>query len=174
MSGRDCPLLSRFAPRAGLVTLRQTFVRRCHLGWTPSEPPRRDAHHKTEFPDVAVSLVVRLACDDRANVDCEGRAKLILDSRRPSGRDFATGRLGFVTDLLPPQPLMSPRPRTPEQRASSDQARRNPDTLTFCDALDLLLKPPVTKISETLTPIKGRRRPLHIPSRTQTPSAHPR
>jgi hypothetical protein len=66
----------------------------------------------------------------------------------------------------------------PEQRASSDQARRNPDTLTVCDALDLLLKPPVTKISETLTPIQKRppstRRPLHIPSRTQTPSAHPR
>ena len=32
------PLLSRFAPR-GFVTLRQTFVRRCHLGWTASEPP---------------------------------------------------------------------------------------------------------------------------------------
>src|SRR6516164_8204500 len=27
---RSVPLLSRFAPRAGLVTLRQTFVRRCH------------------------------------------------------------------------------------------------------------------------------------------------
>src|SRR4051812_6524481 len=26
------PLLSRFAPRVGLVTLRQTFVRRCHGG----------------------------------------------------------------------------------------------------------------------------------------------
>jgi hypothetical protein len=25
-------LLSRFAPRVGLVTLRQTFVRRCHSG----------------------------------------------------------------------------------------------------------------------------------------------
>src|SRR6266446_50339 len=25
--------------RAGLVTLRQTFVRRCHGGWTASEPP---------------------------------------------------------------------------------------------------------------------------------------
>jgi hypothetical protein len=86
--------------------------------------------------------VVRLGCGDRgADVDCEGRAKLILDSRSPPGRDFATGRLGFVTDLLPPQSLMSPRPRTPEQRASSDQARRNPDTLTVCDALDLLLKP---------------------------------
>ena len=29
---RSVPLLSRFAPRAGLVTLRQTFVRRCHRG----------------------------------------------------------------------------------------------------------------------------------------------
>src|SRR5262244_876123 len=29
---RSVPLLSRFAPRAGLVTLRQTFVRRCHGG----------------------------------------------------------------------------------------------------------------------------------------------
>src|SRR6516165_8713154 len=27
---RSVPLLSRFAPRAGLVTLRQTFARRCH------------------------------------------------------------------------------------------------------------------------------------------------
>src|SRR5215813_12407930 len=27
---RSVPLLSRFAPRDGLVTLRQTFVRRCH------------------------------------------------------------------------------------------------------------------------------------------------
>src|SRR5262249_61003027 len=27
---RSVPLFSRFAPRAGLVTLRQTFVRRCH------------------------------------------------------------------------------------------------------------------------------------------------
>src|SRR5262249_55352856 len=26
------PLLSRFAPRAGLVNQRQTFVRRCHVG----------------------------------------------------------------------------------------------------------------------------------------------
>src|SRR5215510_14661827 len=29
---RSVPLLSRFAPRAGLVTLRQTLVRRCHGG----------------------------------------------------------------------------------------------------------------------------------------------
>ena len=31
------PLLGRFAPRAGLVTSRQTFVRRCHAGdeWPP-------------------------------------------------------------------------------------------------------------------------------------------
>ncbi len=40
---RAAMVLSRFAPRAGLVTLRQTFVRRCHLGWTASEPRRRDA-----------------------------------------------------------------------------------------------------------------------------------
>src|SRR5262245_53437306 len=26
-------------PRAGLVTLRQTFVRRCHLGWTAASHP---------------------------------------------------------------------------------------------------------------------------------------
>ena len=30
-----------------------------------SPASRRDAHHKSEFPDVAVSLVVRLACGDR-------------------------------------------------------------------------------------------------------------
>jgi hypothetical protein len=34
----DGSVLSRFAPRAGLVALRQTFVRCCHLGWTASEP----------------------------------------------------------------------------------------------------------------------------------------
>jgi hypothetical protein len=38
-SNGGIPLLSRFAPVRGLVTLRQTFVRRCHLGWTASEPP---------------------------------------------------------------------------------------------------------------------------------------
>ena len=31
--------LSRSDHAAGLVTPRQTFVRRCHLGWTASEPP---------------------------------------------------------------------------------------------------------------------------------------
>ena len=31
--------LSSRSSRLGLVTLRQTFVRRCHLGWTASEPP---------------------------------------------------------------------------------------------------------------------------------------
>jgi hypothetical protein len=32
-------VLSRVWGGAGLVTLRQTFVRRRHLGWTASEPP---------------------------------------------------------------------------------------------------------------------------------------
>src|SRR5262245_46177840 len=37
----DFTLLSRFAARAGLVILRQTFVRRCHGGKLP--PAGRDA-----------------------------------------------------------------------------------------------------------------------------------
>src|SRR5262249_10956482 len=48
---RSVPLLSRFAPRAGLVTLRQTFVRRCHAyigrpqndGWKRSLPLHHSA-----------------------------------------------------------------------------------------------------------------------------------
>jgi hypothetical protein len=49
------PLLSRIGPVRGLVIPRQTFVRRCHLGWTaqtsdtcayllesPPETARRD------------------------------------------------------------------------------------------------------------------------------------
>ena len=41
-SGTEAPstaFLVALAPRAGLVTSRQTFVRRGHLGWTASEPP---------------------------------------------------------------------------------------------------------------------------------------
>jgi hypothetical protein len=44
----DFTLLSRFAPRAGLVTLRQTFFRCCHGGWLraalavfPARSPQR-------------------------------------------------------------------------------------------------------------------------------------
>src|SRR5262249_17859293 len=44
------PLLGRFAPRAGLVTLSQTFARRSHVAVGPSEGSRMATNFPTRAP----------------------------------------------------------------------------------------------------------------------------
>jgi hypothetical protein len=69
------PLISRFAPRARFVTLRQTFARRRHLGWTAKRVGPRAAPICTLVGDprgapgadltASVDLTVFERCDRR-------------------------------------------------------------------------------------------------------------
>ena len=120
--------LIRRARCPGLVTLRQTFVGRPHLGWTASEPPRRDAHHKTEFPDVAVSLVVRLGCDRGGEMELTSTVRAAPSSsstpRAPQGGTSQPG--GGIRPLATATPDASaaadPRAKS-VKRSSAAQSR---------------------------------------------------
>src|SRR2546429_10022515 len=146
-------LLCRFGLHPGFVKVRKTLFRRCHLGGTTSEPPRRDAHHKTEFPDVAVSLVVRLACGDRrwgdgADATVRAAPKLILDPGAPQGglRNRAVG----IRD----GPLAT---ATPDESAAADPRAKNPKKAALHSATASYPQPNANAVSASSIILKPKK-----------------
>jgi hypothetical protein len=127
--------LIRRARCPGLVTLRQTFVGRRHLGWTASEPPRRDAHHKTEFPDVAVSLVVRLGCDRGGEMELTSTVRAAPSSSSTPGahpgrlRNRAVGIRDGPLATATPDASAAADPRAKSVKRSSAAQSRYPHRL---------------------------------------------